>query len=88
MAEPRYTKEEFARRGDHLYEQVVLPRLTAEDEGKYVVIDIESGDFEIDSDELLASDRVLDRHPDAQLWLRQAGSRFARRFGPRHRTAA
>jgi len=40
---PRYSKEELARRGDEIYEREVLPRLTSEDEGKYALIDIESG---------------------------------------------
>jgi hypothetical protein len=41
----RYSKEEFARRGDAIYEADVLPRLTAADEGKFVAIDIETGNF-------------------------------------------
>jgi hypothetical protein len=86
--EPRYSKEEFARRGDEIYERDIRPQLKAADEGKFVVIDIETGDYEIDADELQASDRLLSRHPNAQVWLRQAGSRYARRFGPRHGTAA
>jgi hypothetical protein len=31
----------------------------------------------------MASDRLLARHPDAQVWMRQIGSPVARRFGPR-----
>jgi hypothetical protein len=81
MHEPRYSKEEFARRGDELYEREVLPRLRPEDAGKYALIDIETGDFEIDRDELAASDRLLARKPDAQVWFRRVGSRYARRFG-------
>jgi hypothetical protein len=46
-----------------------------------VVIDIETGDYAIDADELTASDRLFARHPDAQAWTRQAGSRYAWRFG-------
>lgn len=53
--------------------------------GKYVVIDIETGMFEIDEDELAASDRLLTRKPDAQMWVTQAGSRYARRFGSRYK---
>jgi hypothetical protein len=83
--QPRYSKEEFAQRGDEIYERDIRPRL-ADDEGKFVVIDIETGDYEVDSDELAASDRLLARHPKAQVWLRQVGSRYARRFGPRHRS--
>lgn len=55
--EPRYTKEEFARRGDEIFERVVAPRGEGEDERKFVVIDIETEDFEVDFDEISASDR-------------------------------
>jgi hypothetical protein len=82
----RYSREEIAQRGDALYEREVLPRLHPEDEGKFALIDVGSGDFEIDRDELAASDRLLARHPDAQVWTRQVGSRYARRFGPRFKS--
>jgi len=34
----RYSKEEFARRGDAVYENDILPQLAAEDEGKFAAI--------------------------------------------------
>jgi hypothetical protein len=37
----------------------------------------------MDRAELSASDRLLARHPEARVWMRQIGSRYARRFGPR-----
>jgi hypothetical protein len=79
--QPRYSREEFARRGDELYDRDVLPRLKVKDKGKFVVIDIETGDYEVDDDELTASDRLLARNPGAQLWLRRIGFDYARRFG-------
>jgi hypothetical protein len=79
--QPRYSKEEFARRGDEIYDRVVLPHVKAEDKGKFVVIDIETGTYEIDDDELAASDRLLARNPSAQIWLRRIGFGYARRFG-------
>jgi hypothetical protein len=79
--QPRYSKEEFARRGDEIYERDVRPRIEAGDEGKFVVIDIETGAYEIDEDELAASDRLVARNSDAQLWVMRVGSRYARRFG-------
>ncbi|MFQ5760440.1 MAG: hypothetical protein ACE5HM_05640 [Acidiferrobacterales bacterium] len=85
---PRYSKEEFARRGDKVYERDVRPHVTQSDEGKFVVIDIETGDYEIDVDEVTAHDRLLARHPEAQVWVTQVGSRYARRFGPRYRPVA
>ena len=81
VSQPRYSKEEFARRGDEIYERDLRPHVEAGNEGKFIVIDIETGAYEIDADELVASDRLLARHPDAQVWLRQVGSRYARRFG-------
>jgi hypothetical protein len=79
--QPRYSKEEFARRGDQIYERDIRPRVEAGDEGKFVVIDIETGAYEIDEDELAASDRLVARNSDAQLWVMRVGSRYARRFG-------
>lgn len=79
--QPRYSKEEFARCGDEIYELDIRPQIKAEDEGKFVLIDIETGDYEMDADELAASDRLLVRHPNAQVWLIRVGSRYARCFG-------
>lgn len=81
MRQPRYSSEEFARRGEEIYEREILPSVRTEDKGKFVVIDIETGDFEIDTDELTASDRLFARNPDAQLWLRRVGFSYTRRFG-------
>jgi hypothetical protein len=88
-AQPRYTKEEFARRGDAIYENELRSVLEPGNEGKFVAIDIETGTYEVDSDELAASDRLLTRVPNAQIWLRRIGSRYAHRFGsfPRSLTA-
>ncbi len=82
---PRYSKEEFARRGDEIYSREIGPPLVRAHEGHFVAIDIETGLYEIDVDEMAASDRLRLRLPEAQIWIRQIGSRYARRFGPRHR---
>lgn len=82
-SQPRYSQEEFARRGDEIYERHIRPHVEAGNEGKFVVIDIETGAYEIDADELVASDRLLARYPEAQVWLKRIGSRYARRFGAR-----
>ncbi len=85
MIHPRYSKEEFARRGDEIYERDIVSHLGPDDEGKFVVIDIETGAYEVVRDEIVASDRLFARRPDAQVWLRRVGSRYARRFGRRRR---
>ena len=80
---PRYSKEEFARRGDAVYEDRIRSLVEERNEGKFVAIDIETGAYEVDTDELVASDRLLASVPDAQVWLKRIGSRYVRRFGPR-----
>src|SRR5256885_5333640 len=81
QAHPRYSKEEFARRGDQIYARQVQPTLPSGTKGKFVAIDIESGAFEIDADEQKASDRLAARVPGAQIWLRRVDMPYVRRFG-------
>ena len=83
MIKPRYTLDELARLGDAAYEREVAPRAGAEDIGRFVAIDVETGAYEIDVDEVAAIDRLLQRRPGAQSWLRRIGTRYAHTFGPR-----
>jgi len=83
VSKPRYSKEEFARLGDEVYERDIAPRVEAAEAGKFVAIDIETGAYEMDRDELLAMNRLLARIADAQVWLRRVGSRCAHRIGSR-----
>ena len=80
-SQPRYSREEFARRGDEIYERALRSTLERGNEAKFVAIDIETEAYEIGADELAASDRLLARVPNAQIWLRRIGSRYAHRFG-------
>lgn len=77
----RYGREEFARRGQEIYDRVVRPRLRPGDDRKFVAIDIETADFEIDGDELAAINRLSDRHDDAQVWLMRVGEPAAHSIG-------
>lgn len=79
-AQPRYSKEEFAIRGDEIYERELRPIREKGNEGKFVGVDIETGAYEVDADELAASDRLLARVSKAQIWLRRIGFHHAPRF--------
>ena len=78
---PKYSQKEFARRGDAIFEKSVKPQIPDGHEDDFVLIDIESGAFEFDSDERAAADRLDARKPNAQIWMRKVNSRFSRRFG-------
>jgi hypothetical protein len=79
----RYPKEEFARRGDAIYENGVRPKLKPADVGKFAAIDIETGMYEVATDELKACDKLRKRIPDAQIWMVRVGYRSVHSFGGR-----
>jgi hypothetical protein len=67
----RYSKEELARRGQELYESQIRQQVEeAGNEGKIVAIDIETGAFEVADNVLPATNRLFERNPDAQPWVR------------------
>jgi hypothetical protein len=79
----RYSKKEFARRGDAIFENDVRPQLKDDDKDKFAAIDIESGAYEIDADELRAGNRLRARVPEAQIWMVRVGHRSVHRIGGR-----
>jgi hypothetical protein len=83
VRQPRYSKEEFAQRGDALYDSEIRSQVEEGNHGKIVAIDLETGDFEVDASEVHACNRLEVRHPDAQIWMVRIGSRHVRRFGGR-----
>jgi hypothetical protein len=83
IRQPRYSKEEFAQRGDALYESEVRAKVEEGNHGRIVAIDIETGSFEVADDILLATDRLFERLPDAQPWIVRIGHRVVHRFGSR-----
>lgn len=67
--------------GRAMYEEKILPLLKSDDRGKVVVIDVNSGDYEIDSDDAAALFRLLERRPDAFTWTERVGYPVAHRMG-------
>ena len=82
VRQPRYPKEEFARRGDEIYNRDIRPLVeTEENKGKFVAIDIETGAWEMNADEINAGNRLFAQVPDAQTWMVRVGYGCLRRFG-------
>ena len=86
--QPRYSKEEFAQRGDALYESQVRQQVEEGNHGKIVAIDIETGAFEVADDSLSAAKQLLKRFPDAQIFGIRIGHRAVHRFGFRSPTTS
>lgn len=83
VRQPRYSKEEHASRGTEIYEGQVRPQVEAGHQGRIVAIDVDSGAFEVAEDTLTATQRLLARCPDAQIWCVRIGHPVVHRFGER-----
>jgi hypothetical protein len=81
VKQPKYSKEEFAQRGNTIYETQVRSQVEDGNYGKIVAIDIETGAFEVADTPILAVDRLYEQYPDAQPWVIRIGYRSVYRFG-------
>lgn len=84
MSEPDLSDEEFARRGNAIFEERVRPHVDVErDAHKFVAIDVETGDYAVHEDERQATEQLLKSQPDARgrIWYRRVGSESAHRIG-------
>ncbi|HBI43942.1 MAG TPA: hypothetical protein DDY78_13985 [Planctomycetales bacterium] len=80
---PRRTLDELARLGGEIFDRQIRPALRPEDDGKFVALDVETGDYEINEDDYTAVERLRARKPAAGVWLMRAGYRAAYRTGLR-----
>ena len=81
MPDAKYSREEVAERGEAIYEQHIRPNVESDSKGKYLVLDIETGEYEIDQDDLVATKRMMAKRPDAVLYGLRIGYPAAYRLG-------
>ncbi len=79
-AEPRRSPEEIARLGADVFDRRVRPKLRQEDDGRFVALDIGTGDYELDEDDYAAVTRLRSRRPSAEVWLTRVGQPAAHRM--------
>lgn len=84
MPTTKRTLDELAKLGGDIFERQVRPNLRPEDDGKFIAIDVETGDCEMDDDDYAAVARLRSRKPAADVWLMRAGCPTTYRIG-RHR---
>lgn len=85
MSALRPTAKEIVERGQVIYESRIRSLVERDHFGKYLVIDIETGEYEIDADHLIASNHAAAKHPDALLFAMRIGYRAGGRIGARSR---
>ncbi len=67
----RYSSEEMERRADAIFEEI-RPKLKRVKKSHFLAINVETGDYEFEADEMAASKRLHSRVPDAQIWMRRS----------------
>jgi hypothetical protein len=75
------TLDELARLGGDIFDRQVRPTLRPEDDAKFVAIDVETGDYEIDEDDYAAVAGLRSRKPTADVWLMRSGYPTTYRMG-------
>ena len=68
-----HTPREMESRGEAIYKERIRHLVEPREKGKFVVIDVRSGDYEIAERDADASARLLERHPDAMTWAVRVG---------------
>lgn len=89
ISRDEHDTEEVTRRGGEIYERIVRPKVESEpggaNDGRFVALDVESGDYEVADEALPATARLRKRRPDAVFYLTRVGRpsafRMRRRSG-------
>ncbi len=81
MGHTPISKEEIARRGQILYDQQIRMTVEPDHAGQFLIIEIGSGDFEVDSDEFAASRRAHAKHPNGLFFGMRLGRRSSGTIG-------
>ncbi len=81
MPHPRYSSSKIVERGQALFEGEILRKLEDADRGKMLVLDIETGEYELDRDEMAALMRARQKRPGAPFYVVRVGHPTAFRLG-------
>ena len=77
-----YPEDEVVQRGHALYEQKIRAVVDkAENQGKMLVINIETGEWEMDADDVAAAQRAKEHFGEALLFSMRIGYSAAYRMG-------
>lgn len=83
MSPSRVPPEEVVARGEEIYWRDIHEKLPPGSKGKFVVIDVETGGYELDSSDAEATFRLLAKNPGTLTYAVRVGSPVAYRLGLR-----
>ena len=75
-----YPHGSIAARGEEIYSRRLRKKVESQHRGKFLTLDIETGAYEIDADEVASSMRLLEKHPEAAIYCLRIGFPAAHRI--------
>ena len=75
--------DEHTEKGMSIYREKIRPLVYPEQKGRMLVIDPESGDYEIADSAIVAADRLRERRPDTLFFGMKIGYKASISFGGR-----
>lgn len=85
LPEATHSPEDIAARAREIYDRDIRARVEPTHLGKYLVVDILTGGYEIDEDELTVMKRAASKFPQGVFHLIRIGHRAVGRIGSRAR---
>ena len=73
--------KEVAQRGQAIYDDQIRRQVEERYHGRFLALDIETGEYEIAEDEMAALNTIKRKKPDAMLYLIRVGFPTAYRIG-------
>ncbi len=83
MSVQNYRPGEISSLGKSIYQEKIKHLVEPQENGKFIVIDVESGEYEIDEQDVVASSRLRERRPNAVTYGVIIGYRVAYSLGGR-----
>lgn len=81
MSERRYEAEEVAALGEAIYEREIRSEVEPEHDGKYLVIDVGTGEYSISEGELAAFEGAERKNPGGRFYVKRVGRGAVHRIG-------
>lgn len=81
MSQSRHTANEIAQLGESIYSEKLRSQVEPDHKGEFLVLDITTGEYEIDASDVDALQRLRNRLPDAVIYGVRIGRRAAYRIG-------
>jgi hypothetical protein len=81
MANSSEARKAIVQRGQEIYEKDIRPKVESQHYGKFLAVETDSGEYEIDEQEINAIQRARARNPGGQLYLIRIGHSSAYNLG-------